>query len=349
MSSNDSLPPNIALMHMVTGYRVSQVLYVTTRLGIADLLKSGPKGSEELAKTTLSFQPALERLLRSLVSLGIVTQDPQDRFGLTPLGTYLQADHPLSLRPYILFIASEPEWQSWGNLEYSVLSGKAAFNSAFGIGLFEYNAQHPEFGEIFNKGMAAITAGMAWDLVKAYDFSQFERVIDVGGGNGSLLRTILKANPAVHGVLFDLPEVVCEAAKLMENTGVSERCEVVGGDFFKMVPEGGNIYILKLILHDWSDEKAAEILKSCYNAMDDKARLLVVEQLSPENVQVSVTHQDSMTRDLNMLVLFGGGQDRNQTEFRCLFVEAGFDLLQTIPFSTSWNIIEAIKNKKSIS
>lgn len=343
MTSYNNMPPNIALMRMITSYRVSQVLYVTAKLGLADLLKDGPKRSEELAQVTGSFQPALDRFLPALVSLGILAQDAQDRYELTSSGAYFQSDHPLSVHAYTLFIAGEIEWQTWGKLEHSLLTGDSAFKQTFGMNLFEYYSQHPEDGDIFDKAMGATSENISRDILEAYDFSQYKKVVDVGGGNGSLLVSLLKANPSLQGVLFDLPQVTSRATKLLEKAAVKDRCEVIGGDFFKQVPGGGDVYIFKLILHDWDDEKATDILKSCYQAMGGKARLVVVEQLQPDRVEISEFHQTLITRDLNMLALFGGGRERNKTEFEQLFERAGFDLVQVIPLSSQFNIIEAIK------
>lgn len=341
--SQNTLPPNLALIQMASAFRISQVLYVTARLGIADLLKNGPKQPDELALACNASPQALYRVLRALISMGIVTQDSEGRFAITPSGEYLQADHPASVRPYILFITGEVNWQGWGNFLYSVNTGEAAIKDLFGMDLFEYASENPEFGEIFNKGMAGMTASMSRDIIAAYDFSNFNRVVDVGGGNGALLAALLKANPALQGVTFDLPQVAEQAAQFLTETGLAGRCEVVGGDFFKAVPTGGDAYILKLIIHDWDDERATRILNSCYQAMDAKARLLVVDIVLPEKVEANEAHLTKIMFDLQMLTLTPGGRERTETDFRQLYEAAGFRLNRVIPLSTRFSIIEGVK------
>lgn len=340
--NENPLPPNLALMQMAGAFRLSQVLYVTARLGLADLLKDGPKRSDELAAACGASPDALYRLLRALLSLGILAQDNQGRFTVTPSGAYLQTDHPASVLPYILFIARQDNWQVWGNFFYSVNTGETAFRHIFGMDVFEYASQNPEFGRIFNNGMAGMTISMSQDLLAAYDFSQFKRVVDVGGGNGSLLAALLKANPTLQGVSFDLSPVAAHASQLLAEAGLAGRSEVVGGDFFKAVPTGGEAYILKLILHDWDNDKATHILKSCYQAMDEKARLLVIDVCLPEQVEASEVHLTKIMFDLQMLTLTGG-QERTETEFRQLFEAAGFRLVRVIPLPTRWSIIEGEK------
>ena len=236
MTSYNNMPPNIALMRMITSYRVSQVLYVTAKLGLADLLKDGPKRSEELAQVTGSFQPALDRFLPALVSLGILAQDAQDRYELTSSGAYFQSDHPLSVHAYTLFMAGEIEWQTWGKLEHSLLTGDSAFKQTFGMNLFEYYSQHPEDGDIFDKAMAATSENISRDILEAYDFSQYKKVVDVGGGNGSLLVSLLKANPSLQGVLFDLPQVTSRATKLLEKRQLRTVVKLSGEIFSNRYP-----------------------------------------------------------------------------------------------------------------
>jgi predicted O-methyltransferase YrrM len=340
--SENPMPPNLALMQMAGAFRLSQILYVTARLGLADLLKEGPKQAEELAVACGTSPTALYRLLRAVVSMGFFGQDDQGRFTVTSSGAYLQADHPVSVRPYILFIAGQTNWQAWGNFRHSINTGEAAFEHIFGMNLFEYATQNPEFGEIFNKGMAGITASMSRDLIATYDFSQFKRVVDVGGGNGSLLAALLTANPNLQGVIFDLPPVAERASKLITEAGLAGRGEVVGGDFFKAVPTGGDAYILKLILHDWDDEKAIHILKSCYQAMDAEAKLLVVDVVLPEQVVANNVHLTKIMFDMQMLTVTGG-RERTETEFRQLFEAAGFRLDKVIPLPTRWSIVQGVK------
>jgi hypothetical protein len=340
--SENSLPPGQALIQMAGAFNISQVIYVTARVSLVDLLKNGSKTTEELAEATGSSHSGLYRLLRALLALGILTQDSQGRFNVTDLGSYLQADHPASVRPYILFLAGEENWQSWGNFLYSIKTGESAFQHLFGMNLFEYAGHNREFGEIFNNGMASMTANMVEELIAAYDFSRFNHVVDVGGGNGALLAALLKVYPTLQGTVVDLPEVTGQATQLLAEAGVSGRSQAVGGDFFKSVPTGGDVYILKLILHDWDNQRASEILKNCRQAMAEKARLLVVEGLIPEKILPTAAHLNQVIFDLRMLTMTPGGRERTETEFGRLFEGAGLDLVRVISLPR-WKILEGVK------
>lgn len=338
-----NLPTNQALMQMAGSYRISQVLYVTATLGIADLLKDTPKRSYQLAAECGASPEALFRLLRALVNLNILVQDPDGRFTLTPSGTYLLTDHPCSVRPYILYVAAPVIWESWGNFIYSVFTGETAIKYTFGLELFDFTAQNPEFEEVFDNGMAGMTISIANDLVTAYDFSQFKRVIDIGGGNGSLLEALLKAYPTLEGTLFDQPQVAAKAARLQTVAELGARLKIEVGNFFESVPGGADAYILKYILHDWTDSNAIEILKSCHQAMRAGAKLLVVEAILPgvENIDENEPSLGKIFMDLQMLALTGG-RERTESEFQHLFKSAGFQLTGVIPLSANLSIIEGV-------
>ncbi|HKC64705.1 MAG TPA: methyltransferase [Pyrinomonadaceae bacterium] len=314
------VPPQIALLQMATGFWVTQSIYVAARLGIADLLKDGPKTSDELARATDTNGPMLYRVLRALAGLGIFAEDEQKRFTLTPLAEPLQTG-PNSFRAMAIHLAENSSWKAWGNLLESVRTGESAFKLANGVEVFPYYAEHKESFEPFNEAMTNLSEAVIKAVVPAYDFSSIRKLVDVGGGHGSLLAAILKANPGTRGVLFDLPTVVEGAKERLEMEGVLDRAEVVGGDFFDSVPSGGDAYMMKLIIHDWDEERAVRILKNCHSAMEDGGRLLLVETVVPEGNEPSFAKM----MDLQMLVMTGG-RERTEAEYRDLFASGGFRL-----------------------
>jgi hypothetical protein len=334
--------PGLTLLQMAGGFNISQIIYVTAKLGLADLLKDEPKTLGELADATGASPVGLYRLLRGLMALGLFTQDDQARFNTTETGSYLRADHPHTVRPVILFHVGEVSWQAWGNFLYSVKTGEAAFQHTFGMNLFDYATVNPQFGEIFNNAMAGMTGNMLEELIAGYDFSPFEQVVDVGGGNGALLIALLKAYPSLRGLVFDLPAAANQALPLLAEAGVGERSAVIGGDFFKSVPAGGDVYLLKSIIHDWDDSSACEILKNCAQAMSKEARLLIVEGLIPEKVEANPSHLVQVIFDLRMLTMTPGGKERTETEFRQLFRRAGLELGRVITLPR-WKILEGVK------
>jgi hypothetical protein len=255
-----SLPET--LMQMVSGMWVSQAIYVAAKLGIADLLKDGAKSSEELAESTAVAPQPLYRVLRALASIGIFTEGENQHFELTPLATYLQSDTPGSLRGFTIMMGEPWHVEVWGNILYSVKTGNIAFEHVHGMEPFPYFAQNAQAGKIFDKAMTSFTAGIVPALLASYDFSSISKLVDVGGGHSILLAEILKAHPQMQGIVFDQPFVVEGAKPAIAAAGISDRCEVAGGDFFESVASGGDAYIMKQIIHDWDEERALTILKT---------------------------------------------------------------------------------------
>ena len=330
-------PPQIALLQMVTGYWVSQSIYVAARLGIADLLQDGAKTSDELARETGAHGPTLYRVLRALAGLGIFAEDENRRFSLTPLAEPLRSG-PNSLRAMAIHMIEDASWAAWGKLLESVRTGEAGFKLAHGAEVFPYYASHPESMEPFNEAMTNFSEAVIQALVPAYDFSSIKKLVDVGGGHGSLLAAILKANSRLQGVLFDLPPAVEGARKRMEMEGVGDRAELVAGDFFESVPAGGDAYLMKLIIHDWDEERAVKILKNCHAAMADGGKLLLIESVVPSGNEPSF----SKGMDLQMLIMTGG-RERTESEYRDLFAAGGFTLTRVIPTQSAMSIIEGMK------
>jgi len=328
------------LSGLVGGYRVSQAIYVVATLGIPDLLRDGPQGTDELAQATGTHAPALTRVLRFLAGAGLFSEEAPARFALTPLGAGLRADVPGSVRPMALMLLGEHNWQSWAHLMHSVRTGETAFQQVHGMGLFDYFAQHPDSAATFHAAMTSNTAGSGTAITSAYDFSGIRRLVDIGGGHGLLLATVLRAHPAMLGVLFDRPEVVAGATPVLEDAGVAERCEIVGGDFFSDDMPVGDAYVMRQIIHDWDDVRATEILTNCRRAMQESGRILVVERA------VATDHQKALPVlhvDLEMLVMVGGIQ-RTDAEYRALFAKAGFRLTTIAPLgdAAQFSVFEGV-------
>ena len=322
------------ILDQAIGFMQTQAIHVATELGIADLLKNGPKSIDELATMTGAHGPSLYRLLRALASIEIFTEIDQGIFQQTPLGFLLQRDHPLSVQPMARLLGDPSWWHSWGSLCHSIRTGKAAMEHELGMHLFDYLGQHPETAGVFNSWMTQLSQMTDPAIVGSYDFSGLGQTVDVGGGQGSFLTTILHVNPAMKGVLFDLPEVVSRA-NLREAT-IADRCEIVGGDFFASVPKGGDAYVIKQIMHDWPDELCIKILQNCHKAVATDGRLLVIDAV------ISSDNAPDINKfiDLHMLVLTPGGRERTEADFRSLFKAGGFRLTRIIPTPTLFKIIE---------
>ena len=333
---NELLPAQIQMIQYITGFWMSRAVWVAAKLGLADLLQSGPKTVDELAQETDTHAPSLYRILRALTSAGIFKKEGDGRFALTPLSETLVTNAPGSVRWFIISELGQEHYPAWGNLMHSVKTGEIAFDNYFSADIWKYFSQHPEDAAVFNDSMSGMTAAANEAIMSVYDFSPFRKVIDVGGGHGGLITSILKQNPEATGVLFDAPPVIEGARPKLEANGVANRCEAVAGDFFKAVPEGGDVYVMKWIIHDWEDEKAITILKNCRRHIQPNGRLIIVDCVVPENDEPDF----SKTFDLNMMVMTGG-KERTAVEFEQLLAAAGFKLLRVIPTDVPTSIVEA--------
>lgn len=336
MHAEDPSAP-AALLRMMTGYWVSKALNVTAELGVADLLRDGPRTSDELAGACGADPPTLYRLLRALASVGVFSEAPERLFALTPLAELLRSDRPGSMRALARMYGSE-QYHAWDDLLGSVRTGAPAFDRVFGANYFDYLAGNPEASTVFNEAMTGWTTQVADAVVAAYDFTGAGAVVDVGGGHGLLLATILRAHPETKGVLFDVPQVVAGSRPLLESHGVAHQCETLGGDFFASVPGGGDVYVLAQILHDWDDDKSRLILSNCHRAMGASGKLLVVEQVLPPGNEPFL----GKWLDLHMLVLLTG-RERTEAEYRELLGAAGFDLARVVPTRSGASVIEAVR------
>jgi hypothetical protein len=332
----DLTNPN-ALGQMITGYWRSQAIYAAAKLGIADLLSDGPRAVDDLAQATSTKAPWLYRLLRALASVGVFAEDTQGRFELTPLADLLRSDVEGSQRALALMMGEE-HYAVWGQLAHVLRTGENAFEKLFGQPIFDFMADHPEQGQVFDAAMTGIHGRETAAMLAAYDFSQFQTLADIGGGNGTTIARVLQHCPALRGVLFDLPHVVGRATKTIQSAGVADRCTLVGGSFFESVPQGGDAYLMRHIIHDWDDEKSLAILRSCQRAMRAGSKLLVVESVIPPG---NGPFQGKFL-DLTMM-LIPGGQERTADEYSRLFDQAGFDLTRIVPTSLEVSVIEGVR------
>jgi hypothetical protein len=327
--------PWLDLLGLINGFHVTQALHVAAKLRVADHLKDGSRSVEELATLTNSHAGSLYRLLRALAAIGVFHEAETRTFALTPMADCLRANSATPLGAWAEYAGSDYVWQTWGNLEHSILTGENAFQYVHGKGIWEYRTEHPEQGAVFDRAMTELSRGSAEAVIAAYDFSSFGRVVDVGGGRGLMLSAILRAHTQMRGTLFDLPRVVAGAKTVLSDQGVIDRCDVVGGSFFEAVPGGGDAYVMRVVIHDWEDEEAIAILKSCRRAMAETAKLILIERIvAPPNEMPATKFSD-----LNMLVL-PGGRERSREEFGTLLSKSGFELTQIAP-AGNINVIEA--------
>lgn len=332
----DEIPATAQMLQLISGFWISRAVYVIAKLGLPDLMKSGPKTAEELAAATKMHAPSLYRILRALASVGVVTSADGGGFALTPVSETLLTDSPGSLRWFAVSELGQEHYPAWGNLMQSVKTGEIAFDHFFGVDVWKYFQQNPGDAAVFNDSMSAMTAATNEAIGALYDFSPCETIVDVGGGHGGLLTSILKANPQVKGVLFDAPEVIAGAWPRIEAAGLADRCETSSGDFFQAVPAGGDAYVMKWIIHDWDDERSITILKNCRSQMRLNGKLILVDCVVPEGDEPHF----SKFIDLNMLVMTGG-KERTEKEFTKLLSAAGFKLLRVIPTDLPTSIVEA--------
>ena len=323
------------MLQIISGFWTSRAVFALAKLGIPDLLESGPKTAAELASATKMHAPSLFRVLRALVSVGVL-RSAEGRFAQTPLSETLVTDAPGSLRWFAVSELGQAHYPAWGNLMHSLKTGEIAFDNFFGVDVWKYFQQNPEDGAVFNNSMSSMTAATNEAIRTRYDFSGFDTIVDVGGGHGGLITSILQSNPKLKGVLFDAPEVIEDARGKIEAAGLSDRCETVAGDFFKSVPDGGDAYVMKWIIHDWEDEKALSILRNCRSRMRPNGKLILVDCVVPETDEPDF----SKFIDLNMLVMTGG-KERTAKEFDQLLSAAGFRILQVISTDLPPSIVEA--------
>ena len=341
MNDKDNLQaapsPQDQLSELIWSFTKAQLVYVAAKLEIADLLKNGPKDTQALSPGTKIDARILYRLMRGLAWCGLVEHLPDGRFSLTPMGECLYTGAPDSLHENALSMG-EIDWPVWSTLLDVIKTGEPGFKHAFGMEIFDYFAQHEETGSRFDRLMGKASVAVSNGIIDNYDFSSMQTFVDIGGGNGTLAASILQANPQLRGFIFDLPDVIERTLQRLPSLGFADRCEALGGDFFKSVPAGGDAYLLKWIMHNWPDERCIEILKNCHAVMAKDAKLLVAEMVMPEQASPST---QAVMFDLHMMAMLNG-IERTESEFRYLFSEAGFDLTRIIPTGLGVDIIEGV-------
>lgn len=337
-SAAHEVPPSAAMMKLITGYWVSQAIGTVALLGVADHLAQGPRQCEELAGAVEADPQALYRVLRLLASLGVFAEPAPGLFELTPLGETLRSDSPGSVRNFAITETAPGHWLPWGLLAESVRTGQPMARQALGMEIFEWYAKNPDEAGYFSAAMGNLSALAAGELVRVYDFSAVRTVADIGGAHGVMVSAVLQANPAARGILFDLPHVIDTAGDVIATAGLSERCELVSGDFFEAVPSGADLHILKQIVHDWNDEQATRLLRNCHQALAPGGKLLLVEMVIPPDNRPS----PAQAMDLNMLVVLGG-QERTGEQFTGLCDAAGFRLERIIATHSPFSVIEATR------
>jgi hypothetical protein len=341
MTTNAQLapvPPQAVLVQFGMGFIVSQAISVAARLRVADYLQDGAKSVEEISALTHTHAPSVYRLMRALSSVGVFSRDAENCFANNPVSEFLRSDHPESLRGIIDMMGDHEHWRSHGNMLQSVKTGEIAFNYTFGMPVFPYFAANPHVAEIFDNAMTSFSSIIAPAVAAAYDFSGAKTIADIGGGHGFLLSNVLKTNPEANGILFDQPQVVTGANDLLKGHGVSERTEIVAGNFFEEIPVEADIYLMKHIIHDWNDEQSGTILRNLAASAPKGAKLLLVESVVEEGDSPST----SKVMDLNMLVMTGG-KERTAKEYSELFDKTGFKFIAVHPTQSPLQIVEAVR------
>jgi hypothetical protein len=336
LASTGSFSEPPCLFQLATGYWISQAIYVAAKLGIADLLKDNPQSALEIALASEANENAVYRLLRALSTVGIVRTAGSGKFAVTALGVPLQSNVPGSLRAMIITLG-ETHYAAWAYLLESVTTGNAGFPLAFGAEMFDYLGKNVEAGTIFNRAMTDYSALSSCAVLMSYDFSETRSLVDVGGGCGRLLTSILQMYPSIQGTLFDMPPVVAAAKGRLEYDPSRERCSLVPGSFLDFVPPGADTYLMSSVIHDWDNQRAIKILTNCRRSMRQHSKIVMLEVVMPAGEQASF----SKLLDLNMLVM-NGGCERTAKEFRDLFYAAGLRLTRIIPTLSPLSVIEAV-------
>jgi alkyl hydroperoxide reductase subunit AhpC/SAM-dependent methyltransferase len=333
----ETRPPHAQLIEMAMAHWVSRIVYVAAKLDLADRLDGEPKSAEELAGPTGTHAPSLYRLMRTLAHLGLLSQDAGQRFSLTPLGEALKKNAPGAARSTILTLAGDMFLTGFGELLYSVQTGKSGFDKKLGMPVFDWLGQNPEMASLFSETMVGVHGAEPAAVAAAYDFSEMKTIVDVGGATGNLLTTVLGRAPGARGILYDLPHVVRDAPALIQSRGLKDRITIEAGSFFERVPRGGDAYLLSHIIHDWSEEQCLTILGHCRRAMNPGNRLLLIEMVLPPG---NTPHPGKV---LDMMMLVGpGGRERTEQEYGTLLRKAEFRLTHVVPTESAVSVVEAV-------
>lgn len=327
------------LVNLVNCAILSQAACVAAELGLPDLLANGPKTLHELAQATSSHKPSLRRLLRALATLDLCREREDGTFALSSLGTTLCTEGPYSLRSWTI-LCGRHLWPLYTHLLRSVRTGTRTRSRVSSRQVFKRLERDADASQVFNRAMAELSRLVAADLVRLHDFSKYRLIVDVGGGHGDLLTSILQVHPKAQGLLVDLPHAVPGAVERIEKLGLGERCQALSEDFFQSVAPGGDAYLLKTILHDWGDKDCMSLLRNCRKSIKPDGSLIVVERVMPDLMQSSALHRSVARMDLTMMLGFGG-HERTQSEYRALLERAGFTLVNISATAFEFCVLEA--------
>ena len=325
------------MLQMMSGLWVTRGIWVAAKLGISDLLAGGPKTAETLAAETGTHADSLYRILRMLAMTGVYNETEGKTFSLTPLSETLRTDVTGSLRGAAIAELGEVHYDAWGNIMHSVKTGEIAFDNRFGKDIWQYFESDPEKADNFNRYMASSSEPLNEEISTTYDFSGVKKLVDIGGGLGGMISAILAKNQHLEGVIFDAPSVVVKSKEFLAAKGLADRCETIGGDFFEYVPEGGDVYAMRWILHDWEDARSLKILENIRMVLPADGKLLLAEAVVPP------TNEPHFSKFFDLIMLtMTGGRERTETEWRQLLGKAGFHIQRIIPTGSFLSIIEAV-------
>jgi orsellinic acid C2-O-methyltransferase len=331
--------PRARAQRLVSGFRGYQLVVAACRLKVPDLVAGGPRTADELAAATGTHAPSLHRMLRGLAAWQVFVEQADGRFAATPLSDMFRSDRP-GLRNLAIML-SEEGYQVWGELMHVLETGQPAYERVFGKARWEHLADHPASSAQFNAAMVETSNRVGLDFVASYDFDGARTVVDVGGGSGALLAAVLRAHPEMQGVLFDVAAGLEGARESMQAADLQDRVTFVEGSFFESVPGGGDVYLLKSIVHDWEESKARQILKACRTAMKATSKVVLVERDVPERIDDPDSALQAAMLDLHMMVVLGG-RERTPGEYAELLAGAGLHLNRRIPLGTEFVAFEAV-------
>jgi len=323
------------MFQMIRGYRISQVVGTLAELAIPDRLASGPLAFDELAKQIDCHPEATHRLLRAAVSIDVLSETTNGHFGLAPLGHVLRSGVPGSMRESAIALTASGHWLPWGRLAEAVRQGVRQTPTTLGRELFDYYAETPSEASAFTGAMANRPTAIAEEVARALDTSTAEHVVDIGGASGTIMAALLERNPNLQGTILELAHAALRARAAIAELGLSSRCTVLEGDFFKVVPQA-DIHILKHIIHNWDDEQSVRILSNCARALRKNGRVVLVERALSEHGYASRTS----LADLNMLVLLPG-RERTAKQYATLLQAVRLRLDRVIETASAMQIIEA--------
>jgi hypothetical protein len=331
--------PALQVLQVATGYMASAALYLAISLNVPDQLAGGPKDVAELARAAGANEDALYRILRLLVSLGIFAEPGPRRFAHNAASELLRKDTPASLRGMAVFLPDPFHFRVYAELMHSAMTGKPAGDKALGMPVFEYLAKNPDYSAVFNDAMTALSAPVIDAALEAYDFSTIGTLVDVAGGHGEVLMSVLKAHPKVRGILADVAHVIEGAKPRIAAAGLSSRCQAVAIDFFKSVPAGGDAYVMKHIIHDWDDDRSSIILQNIAKAMGStNGKVILLETVLRGDSEPDF----GKLIDIEMMAL-PGGRERTADEFKALFARSGFELTKVVPTKSPLSVVEAVR------